>query len=101
MNCVNRVVSLIVGTLVCWGVAAESAQAQAKPHRVNLAFDRYYNYEELTEALRTLQKAYPKFLTLRSVGKSYQGRDIWVMIINNPDTGPEMSKAAMYIDGNI
>ncbi|MDZ7339146.1 MAG: M14 family metallopeptidase [candidate division KSB1 bacterium] len=101
MNCVNRVVSLIVGTLVCWGVAAESGQAQAKPHRVNLAFDRYYSYEELTEALRTLQKAYPKFLTLRSVGKSYQGRDIWVMIINNPDTGPEMSKAAMYIDGNI
>ncbi len=95
------VAGIIGGTLMAWGAAVDPVLAQAKPHKVNLAFNRYYSYEELTQALQTLQKAYPTFLTLQSVGKSYQGRDIWVVIVNNPDTGPEMSKAAMYIDGNI
>jgi hypothetical protein len=78
-------------------------QAAALPDapKVDLNFNRYYNYEELTGALKQLQTAYPKLATLESVGKSYQGRDIWVMIINNPDTGPLLEKPAYYMDGNI
>jgi len=92
---------LIALVVMCSGEAPRPAVALAKGHKVQLAFDRYYDCEQLTEALKMLQKAYPKLLSLSSIGKSYQGRDIWVMTINNPDTGPEMSKAAMYIDGNI
>ncbi|MGQ9561558.1 MAG: M14 family metallopeptidase [Candidatus Oleimicrobiaceae bacterium] len=92
---------LIVSVMICASEAPRSAVVQAKGHKVQLAFNRYYNYEELTEALQMLEKAYPKLLSLKSIGKSYQGRDIWVMTINNPETGSEMSKAAMYIDGNI
>ena len=51
--------------------------------------------------MRTLEKAYPKFLKYISLGKSYGGRDIAAMIINNPDTGPDTSKPAMYIEANI
>ncbi|HZN56965.1 MAG TPA: M14 family metallopeptidase, partial [Planctomycetota bacterium] len=51
--------------------------------------------------LRALEKAYPKFLSLTSIGKSIEGRDLWVMRILQPETGPEASKAAMYIDANI
>lgn len=69
--------------------------------KVNLSFNRYYDWEQVGEALKKLEKAYPKFLTLRSIGKSYQGREIWYMTINNPDTGDEMDKCAMYIDANI
>ena len=68
---------------------------------LNITFNKYYNYPELTQALKDLEKAYSKFLKLESVGKSVEGRDIWVMKINNPDTGDEFSKAAMYIDANI
>ncbi len=68
---------------------------------LQLSFNRYYDYKDLTKALKALEKAYPKFLKLISIGKSYEGRDIWLMIINNPDTGPELSKPAMLIDGNI
>ncbi len=48
-----------------------------------------------------MEKAWPKFLKYSSVGKSYDGKDMMLMTINNPDTGPEMSKAAMYIEANV
>lgn len=72
-----------------------------KSRKVNLSFNKYYDWEEMEQALRTLEAAYPKFLKLRSIGKSYRGREMWYMTINNPETGDEMDKAAMYIDANI
>lgn len=69
--------------------------------KVNLSFNRYYDWKEVEAALRKLEKAYPKLLKLRSIGKSYQGREIWYMTINNPGTGDEMDKCAMYMDANI
>ncbi len=69
--------------------------------KVELSFNHYYDWKEVEEALRKLEKAYPKFLKLRSIGKSYQGREMWYMTINNPDTGSEMQKCAMYMDANI
>ncbi len=69
--------------------------------KVELSFNHYYDWKEVEDALRKLEKAYPKFLKLRSIGKSYLGREIWYMTINNPDTGNEMEKCAMYMDANI
>jgi len=77
-----------------------SVSALAKP-RVTLDFTHYYRFEELTTALQQLATAYPKLLKLESIGKSYQGRDLWVMTINNPATGAAHEKPGMYIDANI
>lgn len=77
-----------------------SGLAQKKP-AVILAYNRFYNYNEVTEFLQKLEKEYPKFLRLQSIGKSVQNRDMWLVIINNPETGNEMDKAAMYIDADI
>jgi hypothetical protein len=68
---------------------------------VELSFNHYYDWKEVEAALRKLEKAYPKFLKLRSIGKSYQGRELWYMTVNNLDTGDEMDKCALYIDANI
>ncbi|MCX7974488.1 MAG: M14 family metallopeptidase, partial [Candidatus Aminicenantes bacterium] len=68
---------------------------------LQLTFDHFYNYAELTQALRTLHQTYPQFMTLKSIGQSYQGRDIWGIILNNPKTGPAEHKPGYYIDGNI
>jgi hypothetical protein len=38
---------------------------------------------------------------VQSLGKSFEGRDLWMAIINNPDTGPHTSKAGFWADGNI
>jgi hypothetical protein len=71
------------------------------PFKVQLDMNRWHDVPALTADLRRLAAAWPKFLTLRSIGKSHGGRGILLMTINNPDTGPEESKAAMYIDANI
>ncbi len=68
---------------------------------VPLRFDHYYTYEQVGEALRALNQAYPEFTSIDVVGQSEEGRDIWAMTVNNPDTGPAMDKPGVYVDGNI
>jgi len=68
---------------------------------VPLRFDRYYNYEEVTEALKALNKAFPSISRLDVVGTSEEGRQIWALTINNPETGEELNKPGVYVDGNI
>ncbi len=93
------VLFLIFGTSLI--LAQDFYPRKWNSRKVDLSFNHYYDWKEMEQALRTLEKAYPKFLSLRTVGKSYQGRELWYMTINNPDTGSEMEKCAMYIDANI
>jgi hypothetical protein len=76
-------------------------QGSDPPHRVRLDFNRWHDTKELHADMVALARAYPTFLTLSSIGKSHGGRDLWLMTINNPDTGPELDKAAMYIEANV
>jgi Zinc carboxypeptidase len=69
--------------------------------KVDLAFNRLYDYPELEAALRKLVAAHPDLLSLSSLGKSVEGREMWCVTINNPKTGKDRDKAAMYVDGNI
>lgn len=80
-----------------WAAAPTSERA----YRVRLDFNRWHDVAELQADLRTLEKAYPKFLKYVSLGRSHGGRDIAGIIINNPDTGPDTTKPAMYIEANI
>ncbi len=66
-----------------------------------LRYDRYYNYKEVFQALQKIKSKYPKFVKIETIGKSYQGRDLWAVTINNPDTGKASDKPAMYVDANI
>ncbi|MCL2498008.1 MAG: M14 family metallopeptidase [Symbiobacteriaceae bacterium] len=63
-------------------------------------YDHYYTYAELTQALEKLQQSYPQLAKLLSIGKSPQGRDLWLMEITDPTTGTPCSKPAYYVDGN-
>ena len=69
--------------------------------KVDLAFNRLYDYPELEAALKKLAAAHPDLLRLASLGKSIEGRDMWCMTINNLKTGGDRDKAAMYLDGNV
>jgi hypothetical protein len=74
---------------------------QAQEIKVPLRFDFYYSYEQVVEALKALNRAYPALTTLDQVGKSEEGRIIWALTINNPKTGEPLSKPGVYADGNI
>lgn len=69
--------------------------------KVDMNFDHFYDHEELTRSLKKLEQAYSQFMEVQSLGKSYQGREIWAVILNNPKTGPAQHKSGFYIDGNI
>ncbi len=45
--------------------------------------------------------AYPGLVKMESIGKSYQGRDIWALTITSFKNGRAESKPGFYIDGNI
>jgi murein tripeptide amidase MpaA len=64
-------------------------------------FDRYIRYGELTALLTETAKAHPERCRLESIGKSYEGRDIWCVTVTNFATGSDREKPAFYADGNI
>ena len=50
--------------------------------------DRYYRYEHLTELLqRWVGRASRTLLTIESIGKTYEGRDIWALTLTDQSTG--------------
>ncbi len=88
---------ILLATLVFTGSAVEKKGKIEVP----LRFDRYYNYDNVVEALKVLHNAFPKLTTLEEIGKSEEGRGIYALTINNPETGDALSKPGVYVDGNI
>ncbi len=64
-------------------------------------FDSFYKYDELTKLLFDYAQAFPTLAAIRSIGKSYEGRDIWVATITNVAIGAAEDKPAFWADGNI
>jgi murein tripeptide amidase MpaA len=67
----------------------------------NTKFDRFYRYAELTKLLKDYAKEYPNLIKLESIGKSYEGREVWLITATNFKSGDDAEKPAMWIDGNI
>ncbi|RMH16360.1 MAG: peptidase M14 [Acidobacteria bacterium] len=78
--------------------AAEPIVPQGEPPRPY--FNRLNTFEEVEALLEGYARAYPEWVDLESIGKSAEGRDMWLVTITNPATGPHDRKPAMYIDGN-
>ena len=63
-------------------------------------FSHYYPYAELVSFLKNLASSYPNLISLTSIGKSYENRDIWLTTLTNQATGPYLEKPAYWIDAN-
>jgi len=68
---------------------------------MQLRYDRFYKYDELTAMLEALVESKPNLFSMESIGKSYEGRDIWLVTATNRETGAPQDKPAFWIDGNI
>jgi len=98
----KRLTALMVSMLL--GLSSFIVYAgQFEKHDVTvpLSFDYYYSYDMVVEALQKLHGAYPQLTKLDLVGKSEEGRGIYCMTVNNPNTGKEAEKPGVYVDGNI
>jgi murein tripeptide amidase MpaA len=67
----------------------------------DIAFNRYYRYDDLTRLLQAYTAEYPQLLTLQSIGKSHEGRDVWLVTATNSATGADIEKPALWVDGNL
>lgn len=68
---------------------------------VEIRFDHYCPFEELTAHINSIAAAYPHLVHVESIGKSYEGRDVWCVTVTNTATGPAAEKPAFWCDGNI
>ncbi|HEX2905448.1 MAG TPA: M14 family metallopeptidase [Phototrophicaceae bacterium] len=66
-----------------------------------IEFDRFYRYDDLTHLLHAFAAEFPQLVQIESLGKSYEGRDLWVLTVTNTATGPASEKPAFWVDGNI
>ena len=66
-----------------------------------LQFDTYYRYDDLTRTLHAYAEEYPQLVRVESIGKSHEGRDIWLVTVTNSGTGIDRHKPALWVDGNI
>ena len=55
----------------------------------------------MTRLLNEYAAAYPNLFSLESIGKSFEGRDVWLATVTNAGSGPALEKPALWIDGNI
>jgi hypothetical protein len=69
--------------------------------KVVVSWNKYYDHAGITEICKKIAAAYPDLAKLESIGKSFKGRDIWVLTISDFRKGDPARKPGMYIDGNI
>ncbi|XP_067639261.1 carboxypeptidase D isoform X3 [Eurosta solidaginis] len=61
----------------------------------------YHDHEDLTRFLRTTSARYPNLTALYSIGKSIQGRDLWVMVVSSSPYEHMVGKPDVKYVGNI
>ena len=64
-------------------------------------FDHYFRYAELTDILNDFAVRFPALCKVTSLGKSYEGRDIWCVTLTSSTGGSDTVKPAFWVDANI
>jgi Zinc carboxypeptidase len=64
-------------------------------------FDRYLRDDELVTWLQEVAAEAPELVTLETYGRSYEGRDLWLVTVTDTATGAHDTKPAHWIDANI
>lgn len=77
------------------------ALGATSPAKVEVAWNRYYDAAGLAAILKALNDGFPGLTKLYSIGKSFEGREIWCLELTSEKGGPAGEKPGMFIDGNI
>ncbi len=68
---------------------------------MDITFNTYYTYSQLTERLAWLAAQHPQIMQVTALGKSHEGRAIPLVVLTNTATGPDTDKPAFWVDANI
>jgi hypothetical protein len=101
---------LIALALPSAGLSAADMPESAVPYRpigapqspkVDARWNRFYDYTEATALLKQLTQAHPEAARLKSLGRSYGGRKLWLLTVTDRSTGSDRHKPAFWLDGGI
>src|SRR5215831_5717571 len=67
----------------------------------SIRFDRFYRYQELSDLLHAFAAEHPQLVSIESIGRSHEGREIWLATVTNRESGAASEKPAFWVDGNI
>ncbi len=59
----------------------------------------YQDYLQITQLVHAWAKAYPHLVTVASIARSPEGREVWVLTLTNQATGSDLEKPGYLIDG--
>lgn len=82
-------------------VSEYTAQGAPSHPKVQVAWNRYHRHSEATQILKDLAKTFPDLCRLTSLGKSFDGKEMWVLTVTNFKNGNPDKKTGMWIDGGI
>lgn len=93
--------------LLCLPVSPSDARLH-RPRRLSPdteetveTYDKYYNYVELTSRLQSLAQKHPHIANLSSIGRSVEGRELWVMRISTDPNRDSPGKPKFKYVGNM
>lgn len=69
--------------------------------KVQVSWNKYNTNQGIADICTKLAKAYPDIVSMESIGKSVQGRDIYLLTISNKKNMDPGLKPGYWIDGNI
>jgi len=75
--------------------------AAGRAPQVEIAWNRLYDTDELYAHFDRLAARWPELFTRQVIGHSVEGREMRVYTLQNPATGLEVDKPAMWVDGNV
>jgi murein tripeptide amidase MpaA len=64
-------------------------------------FNQYFTNEALEAHVKEWAQAYPNLVQVSEIGSSHQGKPIYLLTLTQTNTGPDLDKPAVWLDGNI
>lgn len=90
----------MISFLILCAALPQQAGGQWTP-KVEIAWNRYYDYAAILDLEQRLAEAWPEFVRLEDIGASYEGRPMRLLVLTNSATGADADKPAMWVDGNV
>lgn len=60
----------------------------------------YHNYAELTQKIRSWESRFPALVKVSSIGKTFEGRDIWAVRISGDSSGASSRPGIIFMAGH-
>jgi Zinc carboxypeptidase len=96
-----RIHSTLAGLALGGAIAAGAVPQGNRDYRLDLHWNRLHDYDELVRIVQQIKTTWPDLVAVHSIGKSSEGRDLWMLVINNSATGSDRDKPAFYCEANI